>query len=78
LNRGVAAVALEGSFAIVRPVSNHLRTHMSTYPDNEGEGGTMDISEHVKTWEWFTWAVKWTLILNVLVLALLAIFRTHS
>ena len=51
---------------------------MSTNPGNEGEGGTMDISEHVQTWEWFTWAVKWGLIVNVLILAFLAIFRTHG
>ena len=51
---------------------------MSTNPDNEGEGGTMDISEHVKTWDWFTWAVKWGIIVNVLILVFLAMFRTHG
>ena len=51
---------------------------MSTNPGHEGEGGTMDISEHVKTWEWFTWAVKWAIILNVIGLAFLAAFRTHG
>lgn len=51
---------------------------MSTNPGHEGEGGTMDISEHVKTWAWFVWATKWGIIVNVLILALLAAFRTHN
>jgi len=51
---------------------------MSTNPGHEGEGGTMDMSEHVKTWAWFTWAVKWMIIFNIVLLAGLALFRTHN
>jgi hypothetical protein len=51
---------------------------MSSNPGHEGEGGTMDISDHVKTWNWFVWGVKWAIILNVILLILLALFRTHG
>ena len=51
---------------------------MSTEAQMEGEGGTMDISEHVKTWNWFVRAVKWAIIANVLILVFLAMFRTHG
>ena len=40
--------------------------------------GSMDISEHVKTWNWFVWAVKWAIVANVIGLIFLAIFRTHG
>ena len=40
--------------------------------------GSMDISEHVKTWNWFVWAIKWAILVNVFILAFLAIFRTHG
>jgi len=38
----------------------------------------MDISDHVKTWNGFLTLVKWTVIGNVVLLAFLAIFRTHN
>lgn len=40
--------------------------------------GSMDISGHLRTWHGFVTFTKWAVIFNVLVLALLAIFRTHS
>jgi Bacterial aa3 type cytochrome c oxidase subunit IV len=54
---------------------------MSADTGNASDQGTMssmDMSEHVKTWEWFTWAIKWGVIINVLILAFLAIFRTNG
>lgn len=40
--------------------------------------GTMDISEHVKTWKGFLTLIKWMIIGNVILLIFLAIFRTHG
>jgi Bacterial aa3 type cytochrome c oxidase subunit IV len=41
------------------------------------QGGT-DISDHVKTWNGFLSLVKWVIIGNVVLLSLLAMFRTHG
>ena len=38
----------------------------------------MDISQHVKAWAGFTSFVKWSIIGIVLIMILLAIFRTHG
>ena len=51
---------------------------MTADTDHHSDQGTMDISEHVKTWNWFVGAIKWGLIANVVLLGLLAIFRTHN
>ena len=51
---------------------------MSADTGNASDQGSMDISEHVKTWEWFTWGIKWGIIVNVLILVFLAIFRTNG
>ena len=40
--------------------------------------GTMDISDHVKTWNGFLSLVKWVIIGNAILFILLAIFRTHN
>ena len=40
--------------------------------------GSMDISDHIKTWNGFLSLVKWVIIGNVILLALLAFFRTHG
>jgi uncharacterized paraquat-inducible protein A len=39
--------------------------------------GHMDISEHVKDWHGFTVFIRWSLIGIFIIMALLAIFRTH-
>lgn len=39
--------------------------------------GTMDLSEHNRTWHWFTVGVKWHIIGGILLAAFLAYFRTH-
>ena len=42
------------------------------------EYGKMDMREHQRTWALFTKLTKWGIVFNVLLLAFLAIFRTHS
>lgn len=43
-----------------------------------GEGGQMDIADHVKTWHSFTQFTKWLAIGAIGLMAFLAIFRTHG
>jgi hypothetical protein len=40
--------------------------------------GGMDISQHVKTWLAFWSATKWSVLTILVVVVLLAIFRTHN
>lgn len=40
--------------------------------------GSMDISAHQKMWAGFTVFVKWSTIGIVLIMAFLAVFRTHG
>jgi len=50
-----------------------------TAPTEHGsDSGTMDIREHVKTWHGFLTFAKWMVIMNIAILAFLAIFRTHG
>ena len=51
---------------------------MSADTGHESDEGTMDISDHVKTWNGFLSLVKWVVIGNLIVMGLLAIFRTHN
>jgi hypothetical protein len=39
--------------------------------------GTMDIAEHLKTWNGFWAGVKWSSVGIIVILVLLAIFRTN-
>jgi hypothetical protein len=41
-------------------------------------GGSMDITDHVKTWLAFWAGVKWSVIILVILAALLFFFRTHN
>jgi uncharacterized integral membrane protein len=41
-------------------------------------GGTMDITDHVKTWLAFWAGVKWSVIGLIILAVLLFIFRTHN
>jgi hypothetical protein len=38
--------------------------------------GQMDISDHIKGWQGFTTFVKWSIVGILLIMVLLAIFRT--
>jgi hypothetical protein len=51
---------------------------MAAQGDSHDEHGSMDISEHVKTWAGFTTFVKWSATGIAVVMVLLALFRTHG
>ena len=51
---------------------------MAAQGDSHGEHGSMDISQHVKAWAGFTTFVKYSTVGIILVMVLLAIFRTHG
>ena len=51
---------------------------MAANGDSQDERGRMDISEHVKSWEGFTSFARWSILGMVILMILLAIFRTHS
>jgi hypothetical protein len=42
------------------------------------DSGTTDMTEHLKTWHGFLSFMKWQAIGAIVVLVLLAIFRTHG
>ena len=47
-------------------------------PDEHSAGGTMDITEHVKTWLTFWATAKWSVVGLLVIVVFLAIFRTHN
>lgn len=51
---------------------------MSADTGHGSDEGTMDIRDHVKTWNGFLKLVKWVIIGNIALLIFLAIFRTHG
>ena len=50
---------------------------MTSSDHSDHTPGSMDIREHVKTWDGFKTFVKWGIIGNILILVFLAVFRTH-
>jgi basic membrane lipoprotein Med (substrate-binding protein (PBP1-ABC) superfamily) len=40
--------------------------------------GTMDITEHLKTWNGFLTGVKWSVVGIIVILVVLAVFRTNQ
>ena len=48
------------------------------HPPGEHVQGTMDITDHVKTWLAFWNTAKWSTLGLIIVAALLALFRTHN
>jgi hypothetical protein len=42
------------------------------------DAGSMDISEHVRTWKGFVSFIKWQVVGIVIIMVLLAMFRTHG
>ena len=46
--------------------------------DSDYKHGSMDISQHVRGYAGFLTFTKWSLIGILLIMVLLAIFRTHS
>jgi hypothetical protein len=51
---------------------------MAAHGNSPDERGEMDISEHVKSWESFTSFARWSILGAVVLMILLAIFRTHG
>jgi hypothetical protein len=46
--------------------------------EHEPNSGTMDMTEHLRTWNGFLSFMKWQVIGAAAVLIFLAIFRTHG
>ena len=46
--------------------------------DSDYKPGSMDISQHIRAYSGFLTFTKWSLIGILLIMVLLAIFRTHS
>jgi len=51
---------------------------MATHIDQQQDTGHTDMAEHLKTWRGFLSFMKWQAIAAAVILALLAIFRTHG
>jgi Bacterial aa3 type cytochrome c oxidase subunit IV len=51
---------------------------MQSHTDHGQDSGRADMAEHLKTWHGFLTFMKWQVIAAVVILALLAIFRTHG
>jgi hypothetical protein len=45
--------------------------------DEHADRGSMDLTDHMKTWLGFWAGVKWSIIAVAVLAILLAIFRTH-
>jgi len=46
--------------------------------DNDYQPGSMDITQHKKSYQGFLTASKWTFGFILLIMIFLAVFRTHS
>ena len=51
---------------------------MAAHTDLPQDSSHTDMAEHLRTWHGFLAFMKWQVIGAVLILALLAIFRTHG
>ena len=51
---------------------------MAAQTGHEPDSGTTDMTEHLKTWHGFLSFMKWQAIGAIVLLVLLAIFRTHG
>ena len=51
---------------------------MASQSGHGQESGNADMAEHLRTWNGFLTFMKWQAIAAVILLALLAIFRTHG
>jgi hypothetical protein len=50
---------------------------MADHAERGPSTGSMDITEHQRTWKGFLTALKWSLIAILLIMAFMAIFRVH-
>jgi len=51
---------------------------MAAQTEHGADSGNTDMTEHLKTWHGFLSFMKWQIIGAVVLLVLLAIFRTHG
>ncbi len=51
---------------------------MTGNTEHGSDSGSMDISEHLRTWNGFLTLMKWLVIGSAALLIFLAIFRTHG
>ncbi len=51
--------------------------HDEDHHDHHSAEGTMDLSDHMKTWNGFWAGVKWSSVGLIILAILLAIFRTN-
>jgi len=56
---------------------NFQGTRMAAHGEHS-ESATGDLREHLRTWKGFTSFIKWSMVGIGLIMALLAIFRTHG
>jgi hypothetical protein len=52
--------------------------HNHPHEDKKPSGGTMDIKDHIETWNAFWNGTKYSVIALLALAVLLAIFRTHN
>ena len=51
---------------------------MAAHTNQQQDTGHTDMAEHLRTWHGFLAFMKWQVIGAIVILALLAIFRTHG
>lgn len=47
-------------------------------PGDSEQTGTMDLSDHVRTWKGFIATIKWSLLTIFAIMLFLLVFRTHG
>ena len=50
---------------------------MAAQGDNE-QTGSMDLSDHIRTWKGFTNLIKWSALSIAVIMLFLLVFRTHG
>jgi Bacterial aa3 type cytochrome c oxidase subunit IV len=76
LNAAAVNIAREGCLLYSRRVIR--RVDMASHGDAGEQTGTMDISEHQRTWKLFISGIKYSLSGIGLIMLFLLIFRTHG
>src|ERR1700761_1879571 len=73
----IKSVAQLGSFAIFRPLSDHVWGLPPMAHETDYKPGSMDISQHLKAYQGFITGSKWTFGFVMLIVIFLAVFRTN-
>ncbi len=72
-----AGIAGQGRFVIFAGPRRFLGNLMADKTDQGSSTGTMDITDHVRTWKGFLTVIKWSLVAILLIVGFMAIFRVH-